>query len=935
MPPRKVQPKEPRLDDLPAPVVKQEAIDRMENWVNESTSTKLLAWQRDSLYTGMLQDINTAIRTMLWRWGYLQTALTKAVNALTAYEWVILPYVATKNDKPTPEAQDMAQLVDDCLYARPELRQGRWELDFDGVIKNTALAFFRADTVLEIDWGFDAEGSRWVPRRYRKILPKYYAWTTQSDQPDALMLYPNGTGQQPCIPFPENKFIVALGETLGDHPIFANKLVSLIPWYIAAEFGLKEALNFIAHYAQPIKHVKYGAAKQYEDAVNMMKKFGNNTWLVSPKSLELEIINASQNGNGSSPHLALLQAAQNQVDMVIGGQKLASGTADTGANSRALGEVHNEVRKEVVESMADFVKRVLNTQLIPAILRLNLGELPEHLPSIEFTDPNSHADESKLNFVMRVLETMPVAKQWPYEQLNIPMPEDGAELFEAVGSTPYGGSGTSPFDEEDKDEDGTPDDTDDEGDDDDDEINAANPYGCNQYGHREGHEGGSSSGSSLVDRYHKQRRGFHEAKVSESEGDIENMHANGWTDDDIHAELDRIDKARKGIKENEKAPANESKNDRLEREAELYHWRQVERRAQDNLWKMQFTKRGRGKKSRISASDPGDSEEYDPQEDDEITAADSRRLSDPMDIPGEGKCYTKDCKRHGGKKEEPAVHSELSLRKNKKADRARQDKTDTGKKKGEQKPTSKPEVQGFSEDFGNASTREAAIAHTHELLNLLSKTVPGSVKWDNNITLEQINEYNMTMRALHERYPYVDIRQLGSIVSGDDDAFALTDTYKAKSYKPVGLVLNADHEKHGIHGIGRTKAWKQLPESERRKYDIDNPRAYNRQFVGVEKGKRTSVKDALIHEWGHALHAPLIVDNDHRSRNACASVETAYNIAKESGDIRNISFYAKGSSREFLAECFSARVRGEKLPSYIDKMLDSVIDAAKNKTSKK
>lgn len=680
--------------------------------------------------------------------------------------------------------------MDDCLYARPELRQGRWELDFDGVIKNTALAFMRGESVLEIDWGFDAEGSRWVSRRYRKILPNYYAWTTQSEQPDALMLYPNGTGQQPCIPFPENKFIVALGETLGDHPIFANKLISLIPWYIAAEFGLKEALNFISHYAQPIKHVKYGAAKQYEAAVNMMKKFGNNTWLVSPKSLELEIINATQSGNGSSPHLALLQAAQNQVDMVIGGQKLASGTADTGANSRALGEVHNEVRKEVVESMADFVKRVLNTQLIPAILRLNLGELPEHLPSIEFTDPNSHADESKLNFVMRVLETIPVAKQWPYEQLNIPMPEEGAELFEAVGSTPYGGSGTSPFDEDGEDDEGGDDDS--------------------------------------------------------EEGD----------------------------------PRSE-------------------------------------------------------EEDDEINAADSRRLSDPVDIPGEGKCYTKDCKRHGGKKKEPAEHSEFPLRKNKKADRARQDKTDTGKKKGEQKPTSKPEMQGFSEDFGNAATREAAIAHTYELLNLLSKTVPGSVEWDNNITLEQINEYNMTMRALHERYPHVDIRQLGSIRSGDDDAFAVTDTYKAKSYKPVGLMLNADHEKNGIHGIGRMKAWTQLPENERRKYDIDNPRAYNRQFVGVEKGKRTSVKDALIHEWGHALHAPLIVDNDPRSRNACASVDAAYNKAKKSGDIRNISFYAKGSSREFLAECFSARVRGEKLPSYIDKMLDNVIDAAKNKTSKK
>lgn len=656
--------------------------------------------------------------------------------------------------------------MDDCLYARPELRQGRWELDFDGVIKNTALAFMRGESVMEIDWGFDAEGSRWVPRRYRKILPNYYAWTTQSEQPDALMLYPNGTGQQPCIPFPENKFIVALGETLGDHPIFANKLIALIPWYIAAEFGLKEALNFISHYAQPIKHVKYGAAKQYETAVNMMKKFGNNTWLVSPKSLELEIINASQNGNGSSPHLALLQAAQNQVDMVIGGQKLASGTADTGANSRALGEVHNEVRKEVVESMADFVKRVLNTQLIPAILRLNMGELPEHLPSIEFTDPNSHADESKLNFVMRVLETIPVAKQWPYEQLNIPMPEDGAELFEAVGSTPYGGSGTSPFDEDGEDDEGGDDDS--------------------------------------------------------EEGD----------------------------------PRSE-------------------------------------------------------EEDDEINAADSRRLSDPVDIPGEGKCYTKDCKRHGGKKEEPAEPEEDDTHRRK------------GKKGGKNSaPVQKPYT---GED---AQERSRIIDKIRSFLRSgFQKSGQGEVSFDNRVPTAMIQEYCDTLEEMMGKYPVDTLEKLGS--------WNDTDYPKAYAASENGRYLRLNHD-NGKIGIFALKDGTPYNEEEIKET------GFKRHGVG-DTPEGNSVRATVIHEWGHIVSA--VCERAKNRKTACEKRGIAFDkkhepAAKAWEDWEKLckrsevkSFfrdklgeYSHESAAEAFAECFAYREYEGGRFGKLDKIINSAID---------
>lgn len=448
------------------PLTVNKVSDRIENWVNESLSAKLLAWQRDSTATGRIDSLQDALRTMIYRWGYLRSALKKATDCVTVYRWDILPYVKKKNDEPTPEDQRLAKIVDDALFARADIRRGKWEYDFETLLPQIASALFRGTYVAEIDWEYEHAASLFVPRRYRTVQPTHYGWTGNNDEPDMLVFYQKGfQDQSSWVPFPDDKFLVAVGETIGDHPIFAGVLVSLIPWYIAAECGLKEALAFIGHFAQPVKVVKYGGKQQQKDAVDLMKKWGNSTWLVAPKTLELELINAYQ-GGGSAPHLNLVAAAQNQVDIVIGGQKLASGTSDTGSNSRALGEVHNEVRKEVTESVAAFVRRVLNTQLVPAILRLNLGYLPEHLPSIEFTDPNSHADAATLDFVLKVIETIPVAKQWPYEQLNIPMPEEDAELFQPVGSTPYGADDGTPWRAGDEDDDDTRGEEEDDDDDD-------------------------------------------------------------------------------------------------------------------------------------------------------------------------------------------------------------------------------------------------------------------------------------------------------------------------------------------------------------------------------------------------------------------------------------------------------------------------------------
>ena len=69
----------------------------------------------------------------------------------------------------------------------------------------------------------------------------------------------------------------------------------------------------------------------------------------------------------------MLDRAEKQMDLLILGQTLTSDVSKHGG-SRALGEVHADVRAEVIQAAANFAAGVLNAQLVRSILLLNYGE---------------------------------------------------------------------------------------------------------------------------------------------------------------------------------------------------------------------------------------------------------------------------------------------------------------------------------------------------------------------------------------------------------------------------------------------------------------------------------------------------------------------------------------------------------------------------------
>ena len=122
---------------------------------------------------------------------------------------------------------------------------------------------------------------------------------------------------------------------------------------------------------------------------------------------------------------------------------------------------------------------------------------------------------------------------------------------------------------------------------------------------------------------------------------------------------------------------------------------------------------------------------------------------------------------------------------------------------------------------------------------------------------------------------------------------------------------------------------------------------FTRHNVGSTENGIT-LEAVVTHEYGHVLHKKIhdwadiykerkkykiaISDDEQRIIDAQNCLNRAYLRAKRTGDIKQVSLYARKNNLEFFAECFAARELGEKLPDYITNALDKVIQCAIKKS---
>lgn len=129
----------------------------------------------------------------------------------------------------------------------------------------------------------------------------------------------------------------------------------------------------------PIRIGKYGAGATNEEKRTLLRalaQIGHNAAGIMPDSMTIELHNAANTvrGQGNNPFLQMVDWCEKSIARLILGQTLTSG-ADGKSSTNALGNVHNEVRRDLLVSDAKQVAQTITQKSSCRICRLTLTRI--------------------------------------------------------------------------------------------------------------------------------------------------------------------------------------------------------------------------------------------------------------------------------------------------------------------------------------------------------------------------------------------------------------------------------------------------------------------------------------------------------------------------------------------------------------------------------
>jgi phage gp29-like protein len=382
-------------------------------------------------------------------WPRLLKNTEELKSAVLGLEWQVMEPPA---DRAIPGARELVERAMNGMKSDPETDGLGWR----GTLSSLLDAWPRGISISEIEWEYRG-GLRtppaWLPRLTRDLPPWHYGWRTGPqgsaaaglpEQDGRLVLYPDATGQS-GQPFPPNRFLIGIRKAGKGHPSGTALLRCLAWWWCAANFSAEWLLNFAQIFGQPFRWATYAAGQDdvKADLSAMMADMGSAAWGIGPDGTKIEWHEAARSG-ADNPQAHMLVLADTACDLLLLGQTLTSTQGDKG--SQALGTVHQSIRADIIDAAAEWLASVLNEQLIPSIVALNLGDSGEDSALPWFQPARKDKKDTKVlaeTFEIILRSGIPLVKTEVYDALDMSQPQAGDEVFQ--GGAPAGiPAGTPP-----------------------------------------------------------------------------------------------------------------------------------------------------------------------------------------------------------------------------------------------------------------------------------------------------------------------------------------------------------------------------------------------------------------------------------------------------------------------------------------------------------
>ncbi|WP_037006493.1 DUF935 domain-containing protein [Pseudomonas nitroreducens] len=348
--------------------------------------------------------------------GHIHADMSKRRRAVAQLDWDIVP-----PDNATAKEKEAAA----TLYS---LMQGLD--DFEEVIFDTTDAIGKAFVCQEFD-GWERIDGNWLPKA---IIHRPQSWfqLPRGNRQEIRLRGPlDGTPLQPF------GWITHVHKAKSGY-LERAALFRVLVWpYLFKNYSVGDLAEFLEIYGIPMRVGKYPTGATEKEKLTLLRALaalGHNAAGIIPQGMELDFLNAAQ-GDPAAFQLMIEWCERTQSKAILGGTLTSQADGKTSTN--ALGNVHNEVRKDLRDSDAKLVAKSLSRDLVYPIAALNgLVDSWGRCPRLVFDTQEAEdltAYATALPALVKIGFRVP--RTWAQQRLAIPEPAEGEDVLAVVAGS--------------------------------------------------------------------------------------------------------------------------------------------------------------------------------------------------------------------------------------------------------------------------------------------------------------------------------------------------------------------------------------------------------------------------------------------------------------------------------------------------------------------
>lgn len=348
---------------------------------------------------------------------HLFSQLQTRKNAVLGLEYAVAPY------SKSPEDKKIAKFINDVFYSLD---------DFDDALLDMLDSIGKGFSLMEILWDVTksevgVSGLQWIHQKRSLFYERNNGVWDKSYEMPRIMTEAEPVNGEIMPPF---KLVYHRYKARSGYDTRAGVLRVCAWMYLFKNYAVKDWVAFAEVFGMPVRVGKYDASASTEDKaalISAIRSLGSDAAGIISKNTEIEFVETVKNTGTNNLFETLAMFCDKETSKAILGQTLTSQEGSSGSYS--LGQVHNQVRHDLIQADCEALSKTLRFQLIRPLVGYNFG-WDKPLPWFNFTFEEAE-DLKMLSEVYKNINGIgyPLTVEHISERFKIPMPEKGQTLI--------------------------------------------------------------------------------------------------------------------------------------------------------------------------------------------------------------------------------------------------------------------------------------------------------------------------------------------------------------------------------------------------------------------------------------------------------------------------------------------------------------------------